>query len=189
MVSVKPYTYTTSSNNTLPNRSNPMTILEIPQEIYTSDKACGEYILALNERKSKLAELDKIITENLNTAKEIMLDRLEATGMKHMAFENLGTFKKTTKTYVSFPTAENGGKEAAVEWLTLALERGVITPAQLLDLQQARIVSEPALAIEETVEEYNRQQAINGAVDKLMPPSPFNHFTQSTLSTPRTRKV
>ena len=117
-----------------------------------------------------------------------MLDRLEATGMKHFAFDGLGTFKKATSVKLSFPTAENSGKETAVKWLEMCLERGVITPAQLLDLQQARLVTEPVLAIEQAVEEYNQRQALNGSTD-LLPPSPFNRFEQTTLSTPRTRKA
>lgn len=162
--------------------------LEIPKEIYQSDKACGEFILSINERLSKLAEIEKELKAAKEVATGVMLDRLEATGQKHFAFENLGTFKKMTSVKLSFPTAENGGKEAAVIWLTQCLERGVITPAQLLDLQQARLVTEPVLAIEQAVEEYNRQQIFNGSTD-LLPPSPFNRFEQTTLSTPRTRKA
>lgn len=165
-----------------------MTTLEIPQEIYQSDKACGEFILSLNERLSKVAEIEKTLKEAKEVAVNVMLARLEATGQKHFAFENLGTFKKTTSLKLSFPTAENGGKEAAVVWLTECLNRGVITPAQLLDLQQARLVTDPVLAIEQAVEEYNEQQAFNGSTD-LLPPSPFNRYEQTTLSTPRSRKA
>ena len=165
-----------------------MTTLEIPQEIYKSYRACGEFILSINERLSKLADIEKSLKAAKDVAVGVMLDRLEATGQKHFAFENLGTFKKSTSVKLSFPTAENGGKEAAVMWLTQCLERGVITPAQLLDLQQARLVTEPVLAIEQAVEEYNQQQTLNGSTD-LLPPSPFNRFEQTTLSTPRTRKA
>lgn len=165
-----------------------MSILEIPQEIYQSDKACGEFILSINERLSKLADVERALKEAKDVAVGVMLDRLEATGQKHFAFENLGTFKKTTSVKLSFPTAGNGGKEAAVVWLTQCLERGVITPAQLLDLQQARLVTDPVLSIEQAVEEYNQQQTLNGSTD-LLPPSPFNRFEQITLSTPRTRKA
>lgn len=162
--------------------------IEIPQEIYENDKACGEFIFELNQRLSKLAEIEKKLKAAKDVAVDVMLTRLEATGQKHFAFENLGTFKKTTSVKLSFPTAENGGKETAVKWLELCLERGVITPAQLLDLQQARLVTEPVLAIEKAVEEYNFQQQAKGSTD-LLPPSPFNHFEQVTLSTPRTRKA
>lgn len=165
-----------------------MATIEIPNEIYTSDKACGEFILSLNERLSKLSAIEKELKEAKEVAVNVMLDRLEATGQKHFAFENLGTFKKTTKVMLAFPTAENGGKETAVKWLEQALERGIITPAQLLDVQQARLVAEPVLAIEEAVKEYNTQQALKGSSD-LMPDSPFNRFEQTTLSTPRTRKA
>ena len=165
-----------------------MSLFQIPQEIYTSDKACGEFILNINERLSKLSEIEKELKAAKDVAVGVMLDRLEATGQKHFAFENIGTFKKTTSVKLSFPTAENGGKEAAVKWLTECLARGVITPAQLLDLQQARLVTEPVLAIEQAVEEYNRQQTFNGSTD-LLPKSPFNRFEQTTLSTPRTRKA
>lgn len=161
--------------------------IRIPDEIYTSDKACGEFIFELNQRLSKLSEIEKAIKEAKDVAVDVMLTRLEATGQKHFAFENLGTFKKTVSTKLSFPTAENGGKETAVKWLELCLARGVITPAQLLDLQQARLVTEPVLAIEQAVEAYNLQQQLNGSTD-LLPPSPFNRFEQVTLSTPRTRK-
>lgn len=161
--------------------------IRIPSEIYTSDKACGEFIFELNQRLSKLSEIEKAIKEAKDVAVDVMLTRLEATGQKHFAFENLGTFKKTVSTKLSFPTAENGGKETAVKWLELCLSRGVITPAQLLDLQQARLVTEPVLAIEQAVEAYNLQQQLNGSTD-LLPPSPFNRFEQVTLSTPRTRK-
>lgn len=165
-----------------------MSILTIPQEIYESDKACGEYIVAINERLGKLADIEKQLKECKDIATNLMLDRLSATGQKHFAFEGLGTFKKTTSVKMSFPTADNGGKEAAVQWLTLCLERGVITPAQLLDLQQARLVTEPVIAIEQAVADYNQQQTLNGSTD-LIPQSPFNRFEQTTLSTPRTRKA
>lgn len=165
-----------------------MATIPVPSDIYTSDRACGEFILSLNERLSKLEGIQKELKAAKEVAVGVMLDRLEATGQKHFAFEGLGTFKKTVSDKISFPKSEDGGKEAAVVWLTQCLERGVITPAQLLDLQQARVVSEPALAIEKAVEAYNQQQQLNGSSD-LLPPSPFHHFRQTTLSTPRTRKA
>lgn len=160
----------------------------IPPEIYASDKGCGEFILAMNERISKATDILNALKKAKEVGTSVMLDRLEATGQKHFAFENLGTFKKSTSVKISFPTAENGGKEAAAKWLEECLARGVIVPAQLLDLQQARLVTEPVLAIEEAVEEYNRNQTLNGSTD-VLPPSPFNRFEQTTLSTPRTRKA
>ena len=39
----------------------------IPNEIYTSDKACGEFILNINERLSKLSAMEKMLKE----AKEV----------------------------------------------------------------------------------------------------------------------
>lgn len=165
-----------------------MDSLKIPSEIYESDKACAEFILSINERLSRLSAIEKTLKEAKEEAVNVMLTRLEATGQKHFAFEELGMFKKTVSTKVSFPTAENGGKEAAVVWLTECLARGVITPSQLLDLQQARLVTDPVLAIEGAVDEYNAQQTLNGSTD-LLPPSPFNHYTQVTLATPRARKA
>lgn len=162
--------------------------IDIPPEIYTSDKACGEFIFELNQRLAKLSEIEKAVKEAKDIATQTMLDRLEATGQKHFAFEGLGTFKKSTSVKLSFPTAENGGKETAVKWLEQCLARGVITPAQLLDLQQARLVTEPVLAIEQAVADYNQQQILNGSTD-LLPESPFNRFEQTTLSTPRTRRA
>ena len=145
-------------------------------EIFSDEKDSGNNAQLIPEEKEK------------EIATNVMLDRLEATGMKHLAFDGLGTFKKTTSVKLSLPTAENGGKETAVKWLEMCLESGVITPAQLLDLQQARLVTEPVLAIEQAVAEYNQQQILNGSTD-LLPPSPFNRFEQTTLSTPRTRKA
>lgn len=164
-----------------------MTTYNIPEDCYNSDKACGEYIIYCNELLSKLAKMEKKVREQKEAASAVLLTRLEATGQKHFAFEGLGTFSKRTSVKVSFPTAENGGKEAAVVWLEEALKRGIITPAMLLDLQQARIVHEPALAIEEAVEAYNTAQTLNGNAD-LMPPSPFNHFEQVVLVSPRSAK-
>lgn len=159
----------------------------LPEDVYKSDKACGEFIIACNEQLGQLAELEKKLREAKDAACDVMLTRLEATGQKHFAFDGLGTFSRRKSVHISFPSAEKGGKEAAVEWLTEALQRGIITPAMLLDLQQARVVNEPALAIEAAVEEYNMRQTLNGSTD-LMPTSPFNHFEQVKLATPRSRK-
>lgn len=163
-----------------------MSSIQLPPEVFTSDKACGEFILAMNERLAKISELEKQTKALKEAACDVMLTRLEATGQKHFAFEGLGTFSKRTSVHISFPTAENGGKEAAVQWLEKALGLGIITPAMLLDLQQARIVNDPALAIEAAVEEYNLKQALNGG--ETMPPSPFHKFEKTSLSAPRTRK-
>ena len=160
----------------------------LPKEVFESDKACGEYIIRCNELLSQLSAKEKQVRELREEACDVMLARLEATGQKHFAFDGLGTFSKRTSDKISFPTAENGGKEAAVKWLEEALARGIITPAMLLDLQQARIVNDPAIAIEDAVAEYNRVQTLNGSTD-LMPDSPFNHFKQTVLVAPRTAKA
>lgn len=162
--------------------------IEIPKDIGLNDRTCAEFIYNINERLAKLAEIEKALKEAKKKAEHIMLDRLQATGQKHFAFENLGTFKKIKSTKVSFPTAERGGKEAAVQWLGQCLERGVISREQLLDIQQARLVTEVVLDVEAAAEEYNQQQRLNGSTD-LLPESPFNHYEQVTLSAPRTRKA
>lgn len=161
--------------------------LQIPQEIYSNPRECGEFIFSINERLTKLTEIEKELKEAKEIASKAMLEMLAVSGQKNFNFENLGIFKKTTSTKLAFPTAENGGKETAVQWLTLCLERGVISPAQLLDVQQARLVNDPVIAIEEAVEAYNKQQQLQGNTD-LIPPSPFHRYEQVTLSTPRTRK-
>lgn len=60
----------------------------------------------------------------------------------------------------------------------------MITAEQLLDVQQSRLNSEPILAIEKAVEEYNQTQILNGKTD-LISPSPFNKFEHISLATPR----
>ena len=163
-------------------------VVEIPQEIYTDDQACGEFILDINARLTKLSAIEKSLKEAKETASKVMLDRLEATGLKHFAFE-FGTFSKTTATQVSFPTAENGGKEAAVGWLSMCLERGVIDLNDLMNVQQARVSREPVLAIEELVKEYNEKQALaNPNGFEPIPDSPFNKYEQTTLRSPTKRK-
>lgn len=162
-----------------------MSDIPLPEAVYASDKACGEFILSCNELLAKLSAEEKRLKAAKEAACNVMLDRLAATGQKHFAFD-FGTFSQSKSVKLAFPTAENGGKEAAVKWLTLLLEKDIITPAQLLDLQQARLVTEPVLAIEEAAEAYNRTAELNG--QPPLPPSPFNRFEQTTLSTPRTRK-
>lgn len=159
------------------------TNIKIPQDIYTSDKACGEFIISINERLSKLAELEKQLKFMKEEAVNVMLTRLEATGQKHFAFD-FGTFYKTSSLKISYPSADNGGKEAGVQWLIECLKKGVITAEQLLDVQQSRLNSEPILAIEKAVEEYNQTQILNGQTD-LISPSPFNKFEHISLATPR----
>lgn len=160
--------------------------LAIPQEIHTSDKACADFILSLNERLAKVSAIEKSLKEAKEYACDVMLQRLEATGQKHFAFDDLGTFAKKTSEMVSFPTAENGGKEAGVKWLIKCVELGVIPPEQLMDIQQARLVTDTLLAVEEAVKTYNDKQKLNGG--ETIPDSPFNHYIKQTLSTPRKRK-
>lgn len=161
--------------------------LIIPKEIYESDKACGEFILSVNEQLAQVAEAEKLLKEAKEIAMKVMLERLEVTGLKNFAFD-FGTFSKSTKVHVSFPTAENGGKEAATAWLQECYERGVIEFADLLNVQQARVSAEPLLAIEQAVKEYNERQSLMDANFKPIAESPFNHYEQTTLSTPRKRK-
>ena len=128
--------------------------IDIPADIYTDDKACGEFIVSLNERLSQVSIIEKALRAAKDEASNVMLERLSLTGQKHFAFD-FGTFAKTTKTRVSFPTAENGGREAAVRWVEELLERGLIDMTDVLNIQQARISDDTLLAIEEQVKEYN----------------------------------
>lgn len=161
--------------------------LHIPKEIYESDKACGEFIISINEQLTKLAEAEKLLKEAKETATNVMLQRLEATGLKNFAFD-FGTFSKTTKVHVSFPTAEKGGKEAATKWLQECYERGIVEFDDLLNVQQSRVSAEPLLAIEQAVKEYNERLSLMDPNFEPIADSPFNHYEQTTLSTPRKRK-
>lgn len=160
-------------------------MVDIPKEIYESERACGEFIVAINERLATLAGLEKELKRAKDIASEVLLNKLEASGMKHFAFD-FGTFSKSTKTAFSFPTAEDGGKEKAVEWLIECVSAGIITTRDLLDVQQARISVEPLVAIIEQVEEYNARQKLVGG--DLIPDCPFNRYQQTTLTAPRKRK-
>lgn len=162
-------------------------MITIPQEIYTDDKACGEFIIEINERLSRLAEAEKALKEAKETATNLMLNRLEATGLKHFAFD-FGTFARRTKTQVSFPTAENGGKEKAVEWLSTLLEHNLVDIEDLMNVQQARVVADTVLALEEAVQRYNTEQSMVNPNFVPLPESPFHKHEQVTLSTPRKRK-
>lgn len=163
------------------------TKIAIPKTIYTSDKACGEFILDINVQLAKLSAAEKALKEAKEVAVNVMLERLEVTGQKHFAFD-FGTFAKSTKTQVSFPTADKGGKERASAWLQECLDRGVIEFSDLLNVQQARINADPVLAIEQAVQEYNESQALIDPNFVPISESPFNHFTQTTLSTPRKKR-
>ena len=161
--------------------------LQIPKEIYESDKACGEFLVDCNEQLAKIAAAEKAIKEAKEVATKVMLERLELTGMKNFAFD-FGTFSKTTRVHVSFPTAEDGGKDAATEWLQECFERSIIDLADVLNVQQARVSAEPVLAIEQAVKEYNEKHALMDPNFVPIKDSPFNHYEQTTLSTPRKRK-
>ena len=162
--------------------------IDIPQEIYTDDKVCGEFLVSINERLGRISTIEKELKEAKEIASRVMLDRLEATGLKHFAFD-FGTFAKTTKTQVAFPTAENGGKAAAVVWLEQVMDAGLIDLADILNVQQARVSADPVLAIEKLVEDYNAQHSLLNPEFVPIPPSPFNKHEQTTLSVPRKRKA
>ena len=42
-------------------------LIEIPADIYTSDKACAEFIFDMNQRQAKIIEIEKAV----KAAKEI----------------------------------------------------------------------------------------------------------------------
>lgn len=162
--------------------------ISIPERVYKDDRACGEFLFEINRRISKLEEIQKQLRDLKTEVSKHMLDRLSATGQKNFHFENLGMFSRKVSTKVSFPSAERGGHEAAVDWLTMCMERQLISPTQLLSLQQSRLVADAVLNLEQTVADYNMQQKLKGSTD-LIPESPFNHYEQVTLSVPRTRKA
>lgn len=165
-----------------------MTIkIPIPPEIYTSDKACGEFIISLNEQQAKLTAVENAIKEAKDVACEVMLQRLEITGQKHFAFD-FGTFSKTTTTQLSFPTADDGGKAKAVEWLQLLLDKGVIDLHDVLNVQQSRISVEATLALEQLARDYNDEHGQFDPDFKKLPDSPFNRYEKTTLKSPRKRK-
>lgn len=160
--------------------------IPIPKEIYQDDRACADFILVLNEKLAKVASIEKALKEAKDIASNVLLERLELTGQKHFAFD-FGTFAKTTKTYVSFPTAENGGKDTAAEWLHECVSRGIIDFTDVINIQQARLSTEPILALEQMVNEYNEKHKFDTGFNPI-PQSPFNRYTKNTLTTPRKRK-
>lgn len=162
--------------------------IEIPQEIYKDDRTCAEFIIELNKRISKLSVLEKAIKEAKDIASNVLLTRLEATGQKHFAYEDLGTFSKRVSTKLSLTKEVGHSKEDAIEWLEKCREKGIITGKQAFDIFQARVSEEPVLAIEEAVEEYNRTQLLKPKDQQdLIPPSPFKRFEQIILITPRAK--
>lgn len=161
--------------------------ITVPPEIHTDIKACGEFIVDINERIAQLQAVEKALKEAKETACNVMLDRLNATGQVHFAFD-FGTFSQTKRTNVSFPTAEDGGRDKAAEWLQELLDRKVIDFKDVLNVQQSRVSVENVLAIEELAKEYNDNFSLIDPNFEPVPESPFNHFEQFTLSTPRKRK-
>lgn len=160
--------------------------VKVPKEIYDSDLACGDYIVSCNETIAKLNELVKVIDQAKKIATDVMLKRLSATGQKHFAFEDIGTFKRTVTTCVAFPREVDGGKQVGINWLLDLLNRGLINPETLLDIQ-SRINKEVLEAIEDSVKDYNNQQRLKGSTD-LIPDSPFHKYEVVKLSAPKTRK-
>ena len=71
----------------LPNAANLPRELDIPQEIYESDRACGEFIVTLNESLAYIRAIEKLFKEAQEKASNVMLERLEVTGFKHFAFD------------------------------------------------------------------------------------------------------
>lgn len=161
--------------------------IPIPQEVYDSPEKLCAMIVDVNERLSNYGAIEKALKDLSDRLKNIALDQLSATGQKHFAFD-FGTFAKSTKTNISFPTAENGGREKAIEWLKELVDRGVISFDEVLYVQQARVSNETVLAIEQAVTDYNEKHKYDPSFQPL-PESPFNKYEQVTLTSPRKRKT
>lgn len=157
--------------------------IELPEAVFHSNKACAEYIVELNERLATVRAVEKLLKEANEAAKNILLERLDVEGMKHFAFDDLGTFSKSEKTYISFPTNENGGKAAAAKWLHACVDAGIMEFEELLQVQQSRISNDTVMSLEQAVEAYNEANPKNP-----LPASPFHRFEKFTLSTPTKRK-
>lgn len=157
--------------------------IELPQEVFHSNKACAAYIIELNERLATVRAVEKLLKDALESSKNILLERLDIEGMKHFAFDDLGTFSKSEKTYISFPTNENGGKSAAAKWLHACVDAGIMQFDELLQVQQSRISNDTVIGLEQAVAEYNEKNPNNP-----IPASPFHRFEKTTLSTPTKRK-
>ena len=155
--------------------------LTIPQEIYQSEKACGEFIITLNESLAYISAMDKLFRAAKETASQVMLERLEVTGQKHFAFD-FGTFSPRVSDNVGFPTEAAGGKQKAFEWLKDLVERDIIDLRTVLDLQQSRLVKDTVSAVEELAAKYNEDNPDNPVAE-----SPFNHFVETKLSSPQKR--
>lgn len=155
--------------------------LTIPPEIYESDKACGEFIVTLNESLAYIAAMEKLFRAAKDVASNVMLERLEVTGQKHFAFD-FGTFSPRVSDNVGFPKEEDGGKQKAFDWLKELVERDIIDFRTVLDVQQSRLVKDTVAAVEELAAKYNEDNP-----DSPVPESPFNHFVETKLSSPQKR--
>ena len=150
---------------------------DIPEEVYASPLALGKYIAALRERRDYANAMVKAIKATLDQAEFAMLDVLAASGQTHFAFEELGRFAKTSSSSVSFPSAEDGGRDAALRWLKECMDAELIDFNELMSIQQARVSKEPVLALEEAVLAYNTKHP-----NDPLPESPFSKYTKTSLS-------
>lgn len=157
----------------------------LPAEVYESDLALGEYIFGLNERLAKLNHAVSVVKSLKEAASNLMLDRLAATGQKHFAFSGLGTFTRVVSKKYSFPSDEQGGREAAAAWVSACMEAGLLDINDVFALQQARLVTDSVASAIEAAEAYNL--ACRTEEGKL-PPSPFGEYEQVSLRTPTKRK-
>lgn len=138
--------------------------IEIPQEIYSSDKACAEFIVRINEQLSKVAAWEKMLKEAKDTASMHLLARMDAEGAKHFAFDGVGTFARRTSDKCNFPSDEDGGREAAGMWIDQLLAQGIIATHHVLYLQQKRVVTESVVEVEKLACEHNWTVLLNAAL-------------------------
>lgn len=138
--------------------------IEIPQEIYSSDKTCAEFIVRINEQLGKLSDWEKMLKAAKATAETHLLSRMDAEGAKHFAFDGVGTFSRRQSIKCSFPSEEAGGREAAGAWLDRLLADGIITTQHVLYAQQARLVPDSVLAVERLACEHNWKVLLNAAL-------------------------
>lgn len=148
------------------------------------EKDCGAYIVMINETLAELSDKEKKLKKLKELACNFLLDRLNVSGQKNYNFTGIGTFAVRRTTQVSFPTEDNGGKQAAVNWLISAVKAGVITEDLLLSVQQSRLNKDVVLYIEQLVDEYNEDKPDS----EKLPRSPFTHYDKEDLSTPRKLK-
>lgn len=154
--------------------------LPIPDVIYTSDKACAEYIVGLNERLAKISEIEKAVKEAKEIACNHLLNRLELSGLKNFNFEGIGQFKKSSTLHKSFPSVEDGGKPIAVAWLEKAYNAGAISFSDVMNVQQSRLSNDAVVSLEQVITEWNEENPNQSIGD-----SPFGEFEKVTLTTPR----